>query len=503
MSTDLEGKKSGCKLCWNGSSFSLEKSEMNYFDNMNIGAITVDSSDNIWIAADNKIFKYLTTKTHKRTSYICYIQRITSHYSQIVYQGTLGNSVKLNAADEILLDYTNNNLTFDFSTTNYFESNTMCYSYKLDGYDEDFSIYETKHQVSYTKLREGEYRFYVKAKNVYGDESNVATIKFTIKAPWYRTTVAYIVYIILIVLIIYLIVQLSIYRLKKTKERLESIVSERTNEISIEKDNVEKQKKLVELKNKDITDSISYAQRIQEAILPDIHEINKQIKNCFFLFQPRDIVSGDFYWYKKISDSEFLIACVDCTGHGVPGAFMSLIGNTLLNEIVNQKKIYSPELLLNELHLSVRTSLKQHSDNSTSRDGMDISIVKCNLLNRSIEYAGANRPLFIVTNKHELIEIKADKYPIGGLQDASKREFKLHHISCEARTRVYMTSDGFADQFGGPNSKKFMVKRFKEMLLESSAMNILDQKTKFTQIITNWRGELEQVDDILVIGFEI
>ena len=246
-----------------------------------------------------------------------------------------------------------------------------------------------------------------------------------------------------------------------TKALLEATVIERTKEIVLEKENVEIQKKIVEEKNNDITDNINYAQRIQQAILPIDSDIKDLMPESFILFNPCDIVSGDFYWFSKISNFEFLIACVDCTGHGVPGAFMSMIGNTLLNEFVNQNNVTEPSLILNELNLGVRHALKQNQENTQSRDGTDIALVKFNVQSKKLEYSGANRPLFIVDSNLELIEIKAYKYPIGGLQDSEKRIYTNHVLTLSEKTCFYITTDGYADQFGGVNGKKFMVKKIK------------------------------------------
>jgi serine phosphatase RsbU (regulator of sigma subunit) len=261
---------------------------------------------------------------------------------------------------------------------------------------------------------------------------------------------------------------------------------------------------LVELKNKDITDSIQYAKRIQEAILPLQEEIESNFKDSFIFYRPRDIVSGDFYWYSKINENESFIAVVDCTGHGVPGAFMSMIGHTLLNEIVNEKKIYQPNLILNELHESVRIALKQNYHFAESRDGMDMVLLKINKAKKQVEYAGANRPFYVI-NKNGLVEYKADKMPIGGLQlkENETREFTLQTIKIEEPSWLYAFTDGFPDQFGGALGKKFMVKKLKETLLEIFPSSASLQKEKLNTTLNNWIEGHEQIDDILLIGIYI
>jgi serine phosphatase RsbU (regulator of sigma subunit) len=350
-------------------------------------------------------------------------------------------------------------------------------------------------------LREGTYTFHVRSKNIYGRIGKEATFKFTINPPWHRTTIAYLIYFSFLVVVVFIIVKISVYRLKKAKSRLEKIVKERTQEISRQKEIVEHQKVLVELKNKDITDSIQYAKRIQEAILPLQEEIETNFVKSFIFYKPRDIVSGDFYWYSKVNETESFIAVVDCTGHGVPGAFMSMIGHTLLNEIVNEKKIYQPNLILNELHESVRLALKQNYHFAESRDGMDMALIKIDKAKNQIEYAGANRALYIISND-KLEEIKPDKMPIGGLQlEVNEvRKFTLKILKIENPSWIYAFTDGFPDQFGGPLGKKFMVKKLKETLQEISSLPAIQQKETLNTTLNNWMQEHEQVDDILLIG---
>jgi serine phosphatase RsbU (regulator of sigma subunit) len=280
--------------------------------------------------------------------------------------------------------------------------------------------------------------------------------------------------------------------------------------------------KEIEEKNKDITDSINYSKRIQEACLPP-RELKHQLFNdIFILFKPKDIVSGDFYWYTE-KNGKKLIACCDCTGHGVPGALMSMIGNNILNEIVNEKGITTPNEILNHLHKEIRKALKQ-DEQSINKDGMDIALVTFNN-ETEIEYAGAQRPLWIFSdtepevrnfdkkiinnnlqaNNNSLIltEIKANKFSIGGSQTETERKFTNHKISLKKGDSLYIFSDGFADQFGGAEGKRFMSKRFKDLLLTNYQKPMFEQENKLVETIETWKGTNEQVDDILVIGIRI
>jgi serine phosphatase RsbU (regulator of sigma subunit) len=261
-----------------------------------------------------------------------------------------------------------------------------------------------------------------------------------------------------------------------------------------------KQKKktylLLKEKNKKITDSINYAYRIQESILPSDPEIKKQLPQSFIFFQPRDKVSGDFYWLSVI-DKKIIIACVDCTGHGVPGAFMSLIGNTLLNEIINEKKIITPSLILKNLHVEIVKALHQNTDRAQSKDGMDMSLCVIDNEKKEIEFCGAMNPLYIV--KENIVSvIKADMKGIGG--DSTETEFTDQVIPIEENMTIYMFTDGYMDQFGGPQNKKFNIQNFKKLLLEIQHLDMPGQEKAIEKRLQDWQGNQKQIDDILVMG---
>ena len=281
----------------------------------------------------------------------------------------------------------------------------------------------------------------------------------------------------------------------------------------------------IELKNRDITDSINYSKRIQDAILPSLELKHKLFPASFILFKPKDIVSGDFYWFNHSPSNSLnehgekrIIACCDCTGHGVPGALMSMIGNNILNQIVNEKGITSPAEILNQLHKEVRKALKQEGKSAT-RDGMDIALVTFTS-ETEIVYAGAQRPLWIVrpqppigeqaahqtlsTDQNAIIEeLKADKISIGGLQSETERKFTEHKISLNKGDTIYIFSDGFVDQFGGTEGKKFMTKNFKQLLLTIHSKPMTEQESIINRTLKEWKGNRDQIDDILIIGIRI
>ena len=252
---------------------------------------------------------------------------------------------------------------------------------------------------------------------------------------------------------------------------------------------------IIEEKNKDITDSIYYAKRIQNSILPKDSLISALFPNHFVLYKPKDIVSGDFYWVGE-RNGKRIIAAADCTGHGVPGAFMSMAGSSLLNEIVNEKNISSSGQILNHLRERLMQTLQQTGADGESKDGMDIAL--CVLDGNNLEFSGANNPLYLIRNK-ELQEYKSDKQPIG-VHVGNEKPFASHKIELRKGDIFYIFSDGYADQFGGPGGKKFMSKRFKELLLNVSQYPVNQQKTMLDSAIEDWKQGGNQVDDILVIG---
>jgi serine phosphatase RsbU (regulator of sigma subunit) len=280
-------------------------------------------------------------------------------------------------------------------------------------------------------------------------------------------------------------------------DELKSINEELTNTLDL----VARQKQDIEVQNNSIMASISCAKRIQSAMLPLETEIKRHLPDSFILFKPKDVVSGDFYWFANINGLTIL-AAADCTGHGVPGAFMSLIGNDLLNNIVLNQLISSPEQILDALHEGVRNALRQHE--SDSREGMDIAICCIDHLQREVLYAGAMNPLYYAHSGEELCEIKADKISLGGDGFRKQRSsYTLHRIDISKPTTFYLCSDGFQDQFGGERNKKYMSKRFRELLYSASLYPMAQQQALLENELQQWMGNNRQVDDILVVAFAV
>lgn len=253
--------------------------------------------------------------------------------------------------------------------------------------------------------------------------------------------------------------------------------------------------------NKDLVDSINYARRIQHAILPDLEVLTSFSGDSFVFYQPKALVSGDFYWFTRY-DHKILVAAVDCTGHGVPGAFLSMIGHNLLNEIVAVKDITQPGEILSRLDRSIRKLLKQDREDLLSNDGMDISLVSIDPEENTLEFAGANRPL-IILRQDEIISHRGDKFPIGGMFRDAEIKYQNHKISLEKGDMVYLFTDGFADQFGGEDDKKMMLKRFKKLLKLIHTLKGTQQKRVLEKYLENWKEGKEQTDDVLIMGIRI
>lgn len=272
---------------------------------------------------------------------------------------------------------------------------------------------------------------------------------------------------------------------------------------------LEKSKKEIELKNKEIIDSINYAKRIQDALIPPPSLLKKIVPHSFCVFLPKDIVSGDFYWATEVTTTKsdslnekiVVFSVADCTGHGVSGAFLSIIGLKILNQSIKQKEVNSPADALNYLNNEVYNTINSNTENdAVIRDGMDISICSINYETLKMEYAGANNPVYIIRNQ-ELIEMKADKQPIGAY--VNNQPFTNKIFQLEKEDVIYVFSDGYADQFGGEANKKFNYKRFKELLIEISILPISEQKDVLLTTFNTWKGEYEQLDDVCVIGVRI
>ncbi|MCK5823353.1 MAG: SpoIIE family protein phosphatase [Bacteroidales bacterium] len=328
---------------------------------------------------------------------------------------------------------------------------------------------------------------------------------------------------VLMILVLYVM-----YKSNKAKKAANLKLAQQNKEIEDKNDELLTASEKIKIQNLNITQSINYAKGIQQAMLPPIEELKSIIPESFILFKPRDVVSGDFYWFKEVDsksniykvmnlfkssskkdnkkedgtnhlDKKLLITAVDCTGHGVPGAFMSMIGYNLLDEIID-KGINRPDLILEEMHRGVQFSLKQET--TENKDGMDMALCSYSKIDNTLEYSGAKNPLVYINN-NEVFQIKGDKFAIGGAQ-SENIEFSSHKIEIKGPTWFYIFSDGFVDQFGGPDGRKFMIKKFRQLLLEIHQQPMEEQKEILDITFEGWKGSnFNQIDDILVMGFKL
>ena len=373
----------------------------------------------------------------------------------------------------------------------------MRYEYKLEGWDKDWIQNSKKREEVYSNLDPGRYSFKVRASN--GEEvwnELPATISFRIRPPFWQTWWFYSICFLLFVMAVY------------------SYLKIRASNIKIRSSNhrITMQNKIIEEKNHEIFDSINYAKRIQEAILPD-KDLKTNLPECFVFYKPKDIVSGDFYWYRKVG-SLSLLAAVDCTGHGVPGGFVSMVGYSGLNRAVNEYDLTDPGEILEKLSEFVVSSFNAESEDGI-KDGMDVSLVALDTETGVLKFAGANNPLYVVKKEEKplrdpednilvtknldtLHEIKGARRPVGSFN--ADIAFKTHTIQLEPGDHVYLFTDGFPDQFGGEKGKKFLYKNFKKLLMSFNNDSLGNQKKRLDNRLEEWRGDNEQVDDICIIG---
>lgn len=392
--------------------------------------------------------------------------------------------------DEIELAYDQNMITFHFAVLNYIQSEKNTASFYLEGVDKGWSHPENVNKANYTNLSPGEYVFHLRAANNHGVWSEEEqAVRIIISPPfwatwWFRSLV-----VLLILLVLYTIYKVRVKNVIRQKEELEIEVAHRTEIIHA---------KNIELEHKENRriQSLNYAKLIQNAFLPLPAEINQEIKDLFILFQPSEIVSGDFYWMKKI-DGKVIICAVDCTGHGVPGAFMSMMGNVLLDRIIELDGVTLPSEILERLHLGVVRSL--HQQQTQNADGMDAAIVVIDAESKKLTYAGAMNPLLYFQDE-QMKYVKATRRGIGGVDQFKEKAFEDHEIDISRETTFYIYSDGYQDQFG-ENGKKYMNKRFKNLLASIHQKPFEEQQQLLLKEHLSWRNNIEeQTDDILVIG---
>ncbi|CAG0990791.1 hypothetical protein FLAV_02295 [Flavobacteriales bacterium] len=462
-------------------------------------SICIDQNDNIYIGTLKGLVIYNPSLDKPNTKEP--LTRITkvkvfsqdinwSHYTDSISH----NNIPFNPN----LTYDKNYITIEFIAVSHTKPEQVAYKYKLVGLDKDWQMAINKTEIAYSNLPPGHYEFLLLASN--GDDiwnKKPVSFKFTIKPPFWQTWWFY--------TICSGIVLAGIFSYIKIRAANRQIT---------------KQKEIIEEKNQDITDSIIYAKRIQEAILPMNKSLKSYFSDSFILFKPRDIVSGDFYWFTE-DEEKSIIVVADCTGHGVPGAFMSMLGTSILNQVIRDENIANPGYALDRMDEKLNMALHKAYSETKAQDGMDISVCTYYKNKKQVEYAGANNPLYVVRkNENPLIindkvaspllqnesfsfyEIKANKQPIGGTE--RKQKFVTHSIKVQKNDSFYLFTDGYADQFGGPKGKKFMYIQFKKLILSIQLMNMKEQEKELIKVLETWKNTSHnQVDDICIMGVKI
>ena len=439
-----------------------------------------DNEGNLWFGSIVGLVKY-NAKLEKNNS----VEAITSIKDPRVFF----QNVKI-PTDHVFA-WNQNHITFDFTGTSLTNPKRVKYRYFLDGVDKEWSPVVKENSVTYPDLDPGKYTFNVRSRNNDGVwNKEPVTFKFEISAPFWKTPWFYFVVLFVIFITSFTFIKLRERKLKQTNLLLEQKVVERTEIIS-------KQKNEIEKKNNVIIDSIEYAKNIQQSILPTHEEISVHFKQYFILYKPKDIVSGDFYWMYE-SDDRILIAAADCTGHGVPGAFMSIMGYNLLNEIINEKENASPAEILDMLNRKILNSLKQHDTEASAKYGMDIALVSFDKNKSKLEFAGAHNPVLIYRG-NECIQLKGDKLFVGSSIRENPTSFTNQFFDLQKGDTLYMYTDGYPDQIGGPENKKFYSISLRALLQSICHLDVQEQRKNLDDSITQWKGSKNQTDDMLII----
>lgn len=408
--------------------------------------------------------------------------------------GTNGIKPFFNLPENLVLPYDINALSFYFSTMTSESSHQVRYQYRLVGFNDNWSAETVDGIAKYSNLPPGDFTFEVKAGIHNKNWGPVASYSFKITPPFWQTWWFRILAFCILVLILYLIFRWRNRALLKRQEQLEQTVTERTQEI-------QEQKTLIEEKQIEILDSINYAQRIQKALLASDDLLQKNLKDYFVYFQPKDIVSGDFYWCAELPQKQFLLLTADSTGHGVPGAIMSMLNIASVEKAIESEKLTSPSDILNFTRKKIIETLAKDGSADGGKDGMDCSLVSFDFETKTLTYSAANNGIWVI-RQGELLEFAPDKMPVGK-HDRDSIPFKQEIVQLQKGDIVYTFTDGLPDQFGGDKGKKFKYKSLKNLLLENAQLPMNEQSEILQKTFISWKGDLEQVDDVCVIGVRI
>ncbi len=466
-------------------------------DEITSNGLLVDANGLLWVGTYHGVSNF-NIKVKRETVYSprCYLEKV------------IVNGRDIEKTPGIKFRYNENNLVFEVSGLFFSDERSIEYEYYLRMQKGNFDIIRRgkDYKAYYTNLKPGKYTFVYRAKGKDNIWSYTQTFPFEIRKPFWQTWWFRLISLIVILLIIFVLYKWRVKTIERQKKILEQQVRERTREleeankeIQAQRDLAESQRDQISIQKKEITDSILYAERIQRSLLPSREKLEHFMTGHFILFKPRDIVSGDFYWAAGMKDKT-IVAAADCTGHGVPGAFMSMLGIAFLNEVVRENRVLKADQILNELRNHVIEALQQKGQPGEAKDGMDIALCVIDRKKHVLHFSGANNPLYYIRNG-ELFEIKGDKMPVA--IHVRMDPFTSHTLEILPGDVFYIFSDGYADQFGGPQGKKFKYKALKELLIRISTLPMPEQKEILNETFETWKGDMEQIDDVVVIGFKI
>ena len=474
-------------------------------------SVCLDSENRIWWGSGKSLTMLDMNKFSSATEPpAVYLRQLDINEAFIDYHNitdSLGNHIAFNSVQtfenyplNIELPYDKNHLTFHFSAIDWGAPHKIQYSYIMEGLNTTWSQPSADAKADYRNLPYGTYIFKIRAIGASGDWSEAFEYEFTIHPPWWHTWWARTLYGIVALMLIFGFVRWRTSKLKARQKELEIEVENATSDLLKKNQEISKQKEIVEEAHKEITDSINYAERIQRSFLATSELLDQNLNEYFVYFQPKEVVSGDFYWAGKLANGNFSIVNADSTGHGVPGAIMSILNISSIEKAV-EKNATRPAEIFNQTRKTIIERLKKDGSPDGGKDGMDASLISFNSDKTKMTYVAAQNPIWVIRNG-ELIEIKPEKMPVGK-HDHDNTPFEGGEYNIQKGDQIYTLTDGFQDQFGGPKGKKFMVKKMREYVLSISDLSMKEQHQKIEDTFTNWKGDLEQVDDVCVIGIKI
>lgn len=469
----------------------LSREELTNSENSMIRFLFKDDEGSIWISSTNDVVKFnpQIDKSSKSPPQLSIAAMMLFDEEQPLVSG-------------LSLPYQKYDITFRLAGISLRDPGSVKYKYQLLGASDAWKIHEGSDKIFFHGLAHGNYQLNVLASRNNGPfTTEPVSFSFTIKRPFWLAWWFWVLFGIVILFGVISYVRWRTVRLLRDKEELEQVIQERTVEIQDQKTEIERSRDEIAKYAKDITDSIRYAKRIQKAIFPNWRDVKDIHKDVMVFYQSKDLVSGDFYLAEKVGD-KLVFAAVDCTGHGVPGGFMSIVANNLLKQAIRQVGLTSPAQILDYANDGITNTLHQTYEESSVKDGMDIALCCWDTKTNILQYAGAYNPLYLFRDG-ELMQFKGDRFPVGTFVGEKSKRFTNHEIQVKKNDTIYIFSDGYADQFGGPNGKKFMVRRFRSLLTSIHKKSLDDQYDVLSSTFSKWKGNLDQIDDVCVLGIRI